>query len=142
MSKEEYMLKLLRKYMGDEDLIDMIAHLRNYLNVDLLSEKNQYDITGEIVSGPEHVIYHVSDYILVLEGESKRLRERVEHYEDVFHLYDYWYRVAYEQNNRLREVLENTQVAIQKNLSKAQYKDEVILFAAWTDNKKVLEGAE
>lgn len=45
-----------------------------------------------------------------------------------------------DENKRYREALENTQAAIQKNLSKAQYKDEDILFEAWTENKKALEG--
>ncbi len=40
---------------------------------------------------------------------------------------------------RYREAIENTQVAIQKNLSKWNYKDEVVLHDVFIKNKKLLE---
>lgn len=43
------------------------------------------------------------------------------------------------ENQRYREAIENSQVAIQKNLSKWNYKDDVSLHEVFVHNKKLLK---
>lgn len=62
------MLNLLRE---DADICEMVAELRNnYLDLDAVSRKEGYDILGEVVACPKHVILHVAKYIEILQ-ESK-----------------------------------------------------------------------
>ena len=75
MSKErlEVMLELLQKNVDTDCLL---AELRErFLDSDVVSRLEGYDITPEIASCPNHVIFYVARYISYLEY---KLKERSE----------------------------------------------------------------
>lgn len=73
-------------------------------------------------------------------------RETVNELEDRIYAISESYRQEREYNHQLekrnklyREAIENTQVAIQKNLARWNYKDEVVLHNVFVHNKNLLE---
>ena|SRR5690625_2502696 len=81
MSKErlEEMLEHYRHHENDEHLIDMIAVLRNrFLDYEVVNRKLNYDISSELVNGPEHVLMYLAEYIDIIEQQNKRYREAID----------------------------------------------------------------
>lgn len=81
MSKErlEEMLECYKRHKYDEGLHDMIAVLRDrFLDYEVLNERYDYDISGELACGPEHVVFYIAEYIDMLEQQNKRYRELLE----------------------------------------------------------------
>lgn len=82
----------------------------------------------------------VMDWLI---AQAKRVQELEEDYKELNNLYIESCRTEWlleQQNKRYREAIENTQVAIQKNISRWNYKDEVVLRDVFIHNKNLLEG--
>jgi len=93
MSKERLkeMLECYKRHTDDEDLDYMIAILRDrFLDYEVLNERYDYDISGELVCGPEHVVFYIAEYIDMLEQQNKRYREAIENIDDIMRLKRKW----------------------------------------------------
>lgn len=137
----EKMLSLYRNYSTDEDLIEMVAELRDsFLDHDLVSRQTGYDIADVTPTGPDHVIYYIAEYINILEKQAERVQElekiKQAHIEELGYV-DERLLEAEAQNQRYKEAL----IEVKKSLHLVQ------IFEPWVSvaNEiidRVLEGEE
>lgn len=97
----ERMLSLYRNYENGGDLDRMIAELRgNFLDSEVVSKKYNHDITGELASGPEHVLFYLAEYIDILEKQNKRYWEAI-----IFTYYELGLALDESEDERIERIL-------------------------------------
>lgn len=55
-------------------LIGIIADLRDFVDHEVVSEEMGWDISAELVAGPEHVLIYIAHYIEILERRLEELK--------------------------------------------------------------------